>query len=66
MNKMTGWDGYCGHRRECLAYCNSFTYHFLNSFGFVQYKKGADAKNALANLNGLDIAGRPIKVITHA
>ncbi|GAB5356125.1 hypothetical protein AAMO2058_000264200 [Amorphochlora amoebiformis] len=31
-------------------------------FGFVQYKKGADAKNALANLNGLDIAGRPIKV----
>uniref|UniRef100_A0A7S4DX10 RRM domain-containing protein n=1 Tax=Lotharella globosa TaxID=91324 RepID=A0A7S4DX10_9EUKA len=31
-------------------------------FGFVQYKKAADAKTALTNLNGLEIAGRAIKV----
>lgn len=31
-------------------------------FGFVQYRKAADAKTALTNLNGLQIAGRPIKV----
>jgi RNA-binding protein 39 len=31
-------------------------------FGFVQYKKAADAKQALAALNGLEIAGKAIKV----
>lgn len=31
-------------------------------FGFVQYTHSADAKAALASLNGLEIAGRPIKV----
>ena len=31
-------------------------------FGFVQYKNEADAKSALAELNGLEIAGRAIKV----
>lgn len=31
-------------------------------FGFVQYKNEADAKSALEALDGLDIAGRPIKV----
>jgi len=31
-------------------------------FGFVQYKKAADAKQALQALNGLEIAGKAIKV----
>jgi len=31
-------------------------------FGFVQYKKAADAKQALGALDGLEIAGKPIKV----
>jgi RNA-binding protein 39 len=31
-------------------------------FGFVQFKNSADAKAALVSLNGLEIAGRPIKV----
>jgi len=31
-------------------------------FGFVQYKKAADAKQALTALNGLEIAGKAIKV----
>lgn len=31
-------------------------------FGFVQYAKSADARQAMAQLNGLEIAGRPIKV----
>jgi len=31
-------------------------------FGFVQYKNAEDAKNALQALNGLEIAGQPIKV----
>jgi len=31
-------------------------------FGFVTYKNESDARQALANLNGLEIAGRPMKV----
>jgi len=31
-------------------------------FGFVTYKNEGDARQALANLNGLEIAGRPMKV----
>lgn len=31
-------------------------------FGFVQYKNHEDAKKALEQLNGLDLAGRPLKV----
>jgi len=31
-------------------------------FGFVQYKKAADAKQALGALNGLEIAGKAIRV----
>jgi len=31
-------------------------------FGFVTFKNEADAKQALQNLNGLEIAGRPMKV----
>jgi len=31
-------------------------------FGFVQYRNHEDAKKALEQLNGLDLAGRPLKV----
>jgi len=31
-------------------------------FGFVQYKRADDAKKALAQLNGLELAGRQLKV----
>eukprot|EP00457_Paulinella_chromatophora_P004329 gb/GEZN01004341.1/.p1 GENE.gb/GEZN01004341.1/~~gb/GEZN01004341.1/.p1 ORF type:complete len:435 (-),score=71.99 gb/GEZN01004341.1/:465-1769(-) len=31
-------------------------------FGFVTYKSEADARQALSNLDGLEIAGRPMKV----
>lgn len=31
-------------------------------FAFVQFKKPEDAKKALQQVNGLEIAGRPIKV----
>jgi len=31
-------------------------------FGFVHYTRESDAKQALASLNGLEIAGRPMKV----
>ncbi|EME27334.1 RNA-binding protein [Galdieria sulphuraria] len=31
-------------------------------FGFVQYKNHEDAKKAFEQLNGLDLAGRPLKV----
>eukprot|EP00871_Galdieria_phlegrea_P005401 jgi/Galph1/5862/GphlegSOOS_G4452.1 len=31
-------------------------------FGFVQFKKHEDAKKALDQLNGLDLAGRPLKI----
>ncbi|PHH60959.1 hypothetical protein CDD81_1016 [Ophiocordyceps australis] len=31
-------------------------------FGFVQYKKAANAKEALEKMNGFELAGRPIRV----
>eukprot|EP01114_Cavostelium_apophysatum_P009992 TRINITY_DN2335_c0_g1_i1.p1 TRINITY_DN2335_c0_g1~~TRINITY_DN2335_c0_g1_i1.p1 ORF type:complete len:354 (+),score=98.02 TRINITY_DN2335_c0_g1_i1:487-1548(+) len=31
-------------------------------FGFVQFRKSEDARRAMVNVNGQDVAGRPIKV----